>query len=69
MAEELDDKVRELLEARRGHWRAIADETKLSYSWLSQFARRRIPNPGYRTLRTLQKHLEAPQPAAPAPAP
>jgi hypothetical protein len=57
METELDIEVRRLLEARRGEWKRIAAEAGVSYSWISQFVRDLIPNPGYTTLRDLRAHL------------
>jgi len=55
MTTDLDAEVKRQLEERRGHWPAIAIEAGISHSWISQFVRGRIPNPGYVTL----KHLHA----------
>lgn len=57
MDKPLDDEVRELLEARRGDWMLIAKELDISHSWISQFVRGLIPNPGYPRLRDLKAHL------------
>ena len=54
----LDEEVRAMLEARRGDWRRIASEAGVSYSWISQFVRGLIPNPGFVTLRDLRDYLE-----------
>lgn len=56
---ELDIEVRDLLEERRGEWPTIAKEARISHSWISQFMRGRIPNPGYATLRDLRAYLRA----------
>jgi len=53
----LDDDVRDRLVARRGEWRQIAADANVSYSWVSQFVRRVIVNPGYHTLRSLRAAL------------
>lgn len=42
---------------RKGDWQRIAKGSGVSYSWLSKFANRRIPNPGYRTLKQLDAYL------------
>lgn len=48
-----DTEVREALVRRRGHFRRIAKETGISYSWLSKFASGHIPNPGIAMLNKL----------------
>jgi transcriptional regulator with XRE-family HTH domain len=53
----LDDEVRDRLEVRRGEWRQIAIAADVSYSWLSKFMRREIPNPGYETLLRIRAAL------------
>lgn len=66
-----DEVVRELLNARRGEWEAIATAAGVSYSWVSKFMNDHIPNPGNTTLKKLRIWLEAnrlPQPNSPAPA-
>lgn len=57
----LDVDVRSALEARRGEWRSIAEQAQVSYSWISQFVRHKIPNPGYETLRSLDRVLRPEQ--------
>lgn len=57
MSTDLDIEVRALLEQRRGEWKRIAAEAKVSHSWISQFVRGKIPNPGYATLRDLRVRL------------
>ncbi len=64
MDTELDIEVRRLLQARRGEWKRIAAEAGVSYSWISQFVRDLIPNPGFVTLRDLRAHLLSSAPAA-----
>ncbi len=49
----LDVDVRAGLEAKRGDWRSIATASGVSYSWLSKFVNRRIPNPGFATLKAI----------------
>jgi transcriptional regulator with XRE-family HTH domain len=56
-AKPLDTEVRDLLESRRGDWKQIAAESKVSYSWISQFVRGKIPNPGFATLTQLRDYL------------
>ncbi|WP_429941999.1 hypothetical protein [Achromobacter xylosoxidans] len=55
----LDQKVRELLHARRGGWLDIAMRAKVSHSWISKFVNGHIPNPGYGRLQRLAELLEA----------
>lgn len=50
---DLDVQVRQLLEANRGRWQRIAADAKVSHSWISQFVRNKIPNPGYATLKSI----------------
>lgn len=50
---DLDDLVRRMLAERRGDWPRIAREADVSHSWISQFVRQKIDNPGYATLRRL----------------
>jgi transcriptional regulator with XRE-family HTH domain len=57
MTPELDTEVRALLEERRGDWKRIAADADVSHSWISQFVRGLIPNPGYATLKKLRQHL------------
>lgn len=59
MSTGLDTQVLETLEQRRGDWKRIADGSGVSYSWISQFARGRIPNPGYATLTKLREYLKS----------
>ena len=59
MGTDIDVQVRALLEIRRGDWHAIAAGAKVSHSWISQFMRGLIPNPGVATLRRLRAHLMA----------
>ena len=66
METELDIEVRSLLEGRRGDWRRISAEAKVSHSWISQFVRNKIPNPGYQTLRDLRSYLTAAEQSEPA---
>lgn len=49
----LDKDVRSALEARRGQWRLIAAQAEVSHSWISQFMRGRVQNPGFQTLLRL----------------
>lgn len=54
---QLDAAVRDLLEANRGEWPRIAANADVSHSWISQFVRNKIPNPGYATLKRLHSQL------------
>ena len=53
----LDTLVRGLLEANRGQWREIAERADVSHSWISQFVRGKIENPGIATLRRIHDVL------------
>lgn len=57
MNTELDTEVRAMLQQRRGDWKRIAADAEVSHSWISQFVRGLIPNPGYATLKKLREHL------------
>ncbi len=57
MDDPLDTKIRAALDARRGQWPQIAERCDVSHSWISQFVRNKIPNPGYVTLRRLEADL------------
>lgn len=50
--------IRTELLARKGNWRKICEETKLSYWWLIKFAQGRISNPGTVNLEILRTYLE-----------
>jgi transcriptional regulator with XRE-family HTH domain len=56
----LDTNVRDALVARKGDWQRIANESGVSYSWLSKFVNGHIDNPGFGTLKRLHAHLIAP---------
>ena len=43
-------RVRDRLNAVKGHWRQVEENARVSYSWLSQFARGVIKNPGIDTV-------------------
>lgn len=64
MSKNLDESVRSGLESRRGDWPAIATAADVSYSWISKFVNRHIPNPGYATLLRLQEYLNKTGPKA-----
>ncbi len=57
MSATLDTEVRAALEARRGDWKRIAEDSGVSYSWISKFVNGHIPNPGFATLRDLHARL------------
>ena len=57
MHKPLDAEVRELLEARKGDWKAVAEGSGVSYSWLSKFMNGHIDNPGFATLSNLRRYL------------
>ena len=57
----LDQSVLRLLDARRGDWQAVAEQSGVSYSWLSKFANGHIGNPGYGTLVKLANALDSQQ--------
>lgn len=54
---DFDVQIRERLQQRRGEWPVIAKAADVSHSWISQFVRGLIPNPGYRTLQKLDAAL------------
>lgn len=58
MDKPLDQKVRDLLLARRGKWTDISIAADVSHSWISKFVNGHIPNPGYGRLARLVAHLE-----------
>lgn len=60
MNTDLDEVVRTGLESRRGDWPKIAEKAQVSHSWISQFVRRKIPNPGFETLKKLHSALAEP---------
>lgn len=63
MEHDLDNQLRSELDRRRGDWPQISRAADVSHSWISQFVRGKIPNPGYATLRRLSVAL-SPDPAA-----
>ena len=66
MSTPLDIEVRQLLEERRGDWPRIAEAANVSHSWISQFVRDKIPNPGYATLTKIRQQLVQPEGAGTA---
>lgn len=57
MSTNLDQQVRAALDAKRGDWKRIAAAADVSHSWISQFVRNKIPNPGYTTLMRIHAEL------------
>lgn len=57
MTTPIDAAVKTGLAQRRGEWKALADASGVSYSWISKFANNKIPNPGIETLRKLQRAM------------
>lgn len=57
MNTDLDIQVRTALVKRRGQWPQIASDCEVSHSWISQFVRDKIPNPGFATLKRLHLRL------------
>lgn len=53
--------IRDALNARKGTWPKVCEDTKIDYSWLSKFAQGRIPKPGYQFVATLDKYLSETQ--------
>ena len=64
MKDDIEHKLKADLEARRGEWRSVAALSGVSYSWLSQFARGLIANPGIMTIRKLRVALDTKRPKA-----
>lgn len=57
----LDEIVRASLDSARGRWSVIGkdENSGVTQSWISKFVRRKIPNPGFSTLKTLHAYLVA----------
>jgi transcriptional regulator with XRE-family HTH domain len=51
---DLDTEVHDLLAKRVGSWPAVAQNSGVSYSWLSKFFNGHIPNPGVETLKKIR---------------
>jgi transcriptional regulator with XRE-family HTH domain len=64
MSTPIDAQVRALLLQRKGEWKRIADESRVSYSWISKFVNGHIKNPGFATLSGLHAYLTTPLVAA-----
>lgn len=58
MSTDLDTQIMAELEKRRGDWKVIAADADVSHSWISQFVRGLIPNPGINTLRKLRDAIQ-----------
>jgi hypothetical protein len=43
----------------KGFWPEIADEVEVSYSWLCQFAKNKIPDPSHKRIVRLSENLKA----------
>lgn len=56
---DLDAAIKAGLESARGEWQQIAEQSGVSYSWLSKFVNGHIENPGIETLRKIRRCLEA----------
>lgn len=59
MSTDLDIRVRADLERLRGDWPRIAAAADVSHSWISQFVRGKIPNPGIATLKQIAAAIQA----------
>lgn len=53
MDDHIDVRLRERLNLIRGDWLRIATAAGVSHSWISQFVRGKIRNPGIETLRAV----------------
>lgn len=53
MSRSLVDKARDYLEANKGSWPQICEDTGLDYSWLCKFAVGKIDDPSVRKIETL----------------
>lgn len=51
------ESIRERLNACKGTWPKVCEDTGLDYSWLTKFAQGKIPNPGYTKVSVLSKHF------------
>lgn len=54
---DLDQRVKDALDSKRGDWPGIAEKAGVSHSWISQYVRGKIPNPGFETLKRLHGAL------------
>jgi predicted transcriptional regulator len=59
MNESLYQAVLRLLEARKGEWRSIAEESGVPYSTLCKVAQGHIESPSVHTVQTLYDYLTA----------
>lgn len=55
------ERVRRMLNQRKGHWPAIAEQCGVSYSWLSKLAQGVNRNPTVTRLERLDEYLRATQ--------
>ena len=51
------ESIRERLNACKGTWPKVCEDTGLDYSWLTKFAQGKIPNPGYAKVSVLHDHF------------
>jgi len=56
--------LRAQLEAKKGSWQAVANDSGVSYSWLSKFTNGHIENPGHQTLLAIRDALNKAQPSS-----
>lgn len=54
----LTSQVIRRLQAVKGSWRAVAEDTGVSYSWLCKFAQGHISNPGARRIERILWYFE-----------
>lgn len=55
------EEIREYLDEQRGRWPQIAEQSGVSYWWITKFmSKKSIPNPGYDKVLALSK-LMGPQ--------
>lgn len=55
------ERVKRMLNERKGGWRQIAQQCDVSYSWLSKLAQGVITNPTHSRLERLDEYLRATQ--------
>lgn len=51
--------VRTGVEREKGHWRQLAADSKVSYSWISKFGSGKVEHPNTRTLNKVAEALRA----------
>lgn len=59
MNKNLLDETLALLERDKGGWRKTADDTGLSYDWLSSLSQGRIGDPGIKRIQKLNEYLKS----------